>query len=195
MPRLVLSLEVLAVSGKKLVVTLLWGFAAVFLAVVVGGVLEFIFEPHSHGSSCYDTPNMELIALAILMYAGDNEGHLPATMGGTFPYVSSGFSYLACCSKTSKPSSGRDVDSGLCGYLYFGAGQMRGKGGESEPIVTTRPEAATKDGYVCVAYRDGHVETHDSVPPRIKALWEAYPNGKPPEVTPPDQSVRFVRSD
>jgi hypothetical protein len=167
------------------------------LAIIAGGILPAILPRHgrSRPPRISTTDNLKQIGLAIVMYALDNEGNVPPTLGKAFPYVGVGDVFVTHHSGTSKPRSGHDVDSGSCDLLYFGTGKTGGPDDGKVVVVTTNPKTATEEGYVCVVYLDGHVERHTSVPADIKALWDAYPNGKPPEVTPPDESVRSDESD
>jgi hypothetical protein len=163
------------------------------LAILAGGILPAILPRHgrSRPPRISTTNNLKLIGLAIVMYAQDNENNVPPTLGKAFPYVGAGDVFVTHHSGTSGPRSGHDVDSGSCDLLYFGTGKTGGPDDGKVVVVTTTPKTATEEGYVCVLYLNGHVERHTSVPADIKALWEAYPNGKPPEVTPLDQPARF----
>jgi len=188
----VVVLSTLSLKGwRKIVVPCL------VLAILAGAILPAILPRygHPHPPGMRTTNNLKQIAVAIIMYAQDSEDHLPPTLGKTFPYIGVGRVFVTQRSGTSEPRSGHDVDSGICDLLYFGTGKAGGPDDGEVVVVTTNPKTATEEGYVCVVYLNGDVERHTSVPARIKALWEAYPNGRRPVPTPSDESARSDRSD
>lgn len=123
---------------------------------------------------------MNQIAMALLMYADDNNGELPPTLGTIFSYYvgGDGGCYLVACSRTPRPQSGQEVDEGQCDLLYFGAGKRIEELGKDEPLVTTKPILAKKAKYACVLYADGVAKLYKPVPESIKAWWQQYPEGR-----------------
>ena len=173
--------------GKGAEVLVLLCPSLLLVGIVLLGVQSLdTARPHRPSA----TGSLKQIGLAILMYADENAERLPPTLGATFAYLLDGSVYVVPGSDLPTPGNEADVDSGRCDFLYFGEGKTDWEDFGEVVVATTKPSMFGSEGYVCVLYRDGHVEMHRSVPDGVKALWEAYPNGRPPEATPSKQPDR-----
>lgn len=160
---------------------LLWMVGGVGAFMVAAVVTIIIVDPwQGDGPRMMITKgNMGQLGLGLLMYADDNDGELPPTLGAIFtPYVGYGSCYLVGRSGTPCPQSGQEVDDGQCDLLYFGAGKKLAECAKDEPLVTTKPILAKKAKYACVLCADGHAELHKPVPESLKAWWQQHPEGQ-----------------
>jgi hypothetical protein len=119
------------------------------------------------------------IGVSFMVYADDNEGHLPPSLGGLFPYWYDGGIYVIRDSDTPVPKDAADVDSGQCDFLYFGPELIGKEEAATAVLVTTKPTFYEDKGFVCVLYLDGRAESYTSVPDSVQALWQALSEGVP----------------
>jgi hypothetical protein len=169
----------------------LFSLSLIVLLSALGTALLVFCSPRYRTHPLGSRAQVQLMCIgsAIRVYMFDHEYQLPTTLGATFPYLDSASLYTVDGSGTPEPENAEDVDSGHCDFLYFGGGMHDRANTDEGVLATTKPSIFESRGYVCVL-QGGHVETYKTVPEPVKALWKAYPNGKPPEATAPDKSVR-----
>jgi prepilin-type processing-associated H-X9-DG protein len=182
-----------------------WGASATATGTLIGlwvgtaGVIAWAsMQPMGHlpplGLAAVNS--LELISQRIAVYAAFNGGQLPLSLGAIASDSSEGGSLpVVRGSGTPEARSGTEPDDGQGDFLYFGEGSLDREDADEVVVATTKPSMFGSEGYVCVLYLDGHVETHRTVPEHIRRLWEACPNGKPAGPAPSDESVRSDRSD
>ena len=123
-----------------------------FICILASLLLPAFAGAQKAARSVKCTSNLKQVGLAVIMYADDNDDHLPASLDDVQEYVFS--SDVFCC---PSDESGRS-------YVYVG-GDCRGL--DNRPIAFDFP--GNHPGKVNVLWADGHVET---VATNIKSLDE-----------------------
>jgi hypothetical protein len=117
---------------------------------------------------------LKRLAVALIIYRSDNDGHLPPTLGHLFSSVGEGRVFVTGSSGTPEPSSREDVDRGQCDFLYFGAGLVDSTDTFDAVVATTKPRTFVEEGYLCTLHCAGYVQTHTVIPQDVKETWDRH---------------------
>lgn len=115
-----------------------------------------------------DADNLREIGRAVSLYCSDHGGELPNSLGALLDddYIKDASRFLSPGSTTDVPSSGAEVDSGSCDYLYLVSSTTDRQTGTHQPLAVTE-QGILRDGFVNVLFADGRVKGYFSLPTAI----------------------------
>jgi prepilin-type processing-associated H-X9-DG protein len=140
------------------------------IAILAGMLLPALTQARNKAWVSSDVCNLKMLALGMHMYCNDWDEHFPPDLSQTWPYVGDGEAFVCPAADTIPPSGPEQIAAGQCDYLFLApTAEITDVADPSrEPVMATKP-GLLPDGYVSVAFADGHVSVYrpENQPPEV----------------------------